>query len=85
MKGRCIKNMCIAIPLKVIEICNEEAIVQYKGVRMKVNILLLEEVFIGDYVLVHAGCAIEKLDKEEGKITQELFNKLFSGEYEGEI
>lgn len=76
--------MCIAIPLEVIQICNEEAIVQYKGVRMKVNILLLEDVFIGDYVLVHAGCAIEKLDKEQGKITQELFNELFSIEYEGE-
>lgn len=77
--------MCIAIPIEVVEICNEEGIVQYKGVRMKVNIVLLEDVVIGDYVLVHAGCAIEKLDKEQGKITQKLFDKLFSSEYEGEI
>lgn len=77
--------MCIAVPLKVIELCDEEAIVQYKGVKMKVNILLLEQVTFGDYVLVHAGCAIEKLDKEEGRKIQELFDQVFAFEDEGEI
>lgn len=77
--------MCIAVPLEVVEMYNEEAMVQYKGVRMKVNIVLLDDVDIGDYLLVHSGCAIEKLDREQGKITQELFNKLFKFEYEGEI
>lgn len=77
--------MCIAVPLKVIELCDEEAIVQYRGVKMKVNILLLEQVTLGDYVLVHAGCAIEKLDKEEGRKTQELFDQVFVFEDEGEI
>ncbi|GAA0086011.1 HypC/HybG/HupF family hydrogenase formation chaperone [Clostridium sp. CTA-7] len=77
--------MCIAVPLEVIEIYNEEAMVHYNGVRMKVNIALLDDVDIGDYLLVHSGCAIEKLDREQGKITQELFDKLFSSEYEGEI
>lgn len=69
--------MCIAVPLEVIELYGEEALVQYNGVKMKVNILLLEDVEVGEYLLVHAGCAIEKLDKLQGKKTQELFNKLF--------
>jgi len=77
--------MCIAVPLEVIEIYDEEALVHYKGVKMKVNILLLENVDLGDYLLVHAGCAIEKLDKEEGKKTQRLFDEIFSSEDEGEI
>ncbi|PRR82059.1 HypC/HybG/HupF family hydrogenase formation chaperone [Clostridium vincentii] len=77
--------MCIAIPLKVIELYDEEALVHYKGVKMKVNILLLEDVTLGDYVLVHAGCAIEKLDREEGEKTQILFDELFYSRDEGEI
>jgi hydrogenase expression/formation protein HypC len=69
--------MCIAFPFEVIKIDNDEALVQYKGVEMMVSISLLEDVVQGDYVLVHAGCAIEKLDKEEGKKTEELFNSVF--------
>lgn len=75
--------MCIAVPLEVIELYDEEALVYYKGVKMKVNIALLEEVKLGDYVLVHVGCAIEKMDKEQGQKTQELFNELFN--FEGEV
>lgn len=70
--------MCIAIPLQVIEIYEEEALVFYKGVKMKVNTLLIENVVLGDYLLVHAGCAIEKLDREQAEITQELFDELFT-------
>jgi len=74
--------MCIAIPLQVIELYDDEALVHYKGVKMKVNILLLENVVLGDYLLVHAGCAIEILDREEAEKTQELFNELFDLEDE---
>jgi len=77
--------MCIAIPLEVIELYDDEALVHYKGVKMKVNILLLEDVALGDYLLVHAGCAIEKLDLEEGKKTQKLFDEILSSEDEGDI
>ena len=77
--------MCIAIPLKVIELYDDEALVYYKGVKMKVNILLLENVALGDYVLVHAGCAIEKLDKKEAEETKKIFDELFASEYEGGI
>ena len=77
--------MCIAIPLEVININDDEALVHYKGVKMNVNISLLENVTIGDFVLVHAGCAIEKMDKDEARKTRALFNKLFISEGIGEI
>jgi hydrogenase expression/formation protein HypC len=74
--------MCIAVPLEVIELYEEEALLLYKGVKMKVNIFLLEEVAVGDYVLVHAGCAIEKLDKKEAEETKLLFEQMLSDEVE---
>lgn len=77
--------MCIAVPFEVIEIDDNEAIVHYKGVKMKVNIALLENVELGDYVLVHAGCAIERMDKVEGEKTKELFSAIFNSECEGEL
>ena len=77
--------MCIAVPFEVIRLYNQEALVHYKGVKMKVNISLLEDVTIGDFVLVHAGCAIEKMDKDEARKTRALFNKLFISEGIGEI
>jgi hydrogenase expression/formation protein HypC len=77
--------MCIAIPLEVIKINDSEALVHYKGVKMNVNISLLENVTIGDFVLVHAGCAIEKMDKEEARKTIILFNQLSISESIGEI
>ncbi|SHJ26821.1 Hydrogenase maturation protein HypC [Clostridium cavendishii DSM 21758] len=76
--------MCIAVPLKVIELHEDEAIVCYKGVSIQVNMSLLEEVKLGDYVLVHAGCAIEKMDKIQGEKTKELFEQIFSIE-DGEL
>lgn len=73
--------MCVAIPAQVIEIIDNEAVVNYGGVKISVNISLISDLEIGDYVLVHAGCAMEKIDSEEAQKTLELF-KLLS-EYEG--
>lgn len=73
--------MCVAIPAKVIEIINNEAIANYGGVKTSVNISLIEDLKIGDYVLIHAGCAMQKIDEDEAQKTLELFKLL--GEYEG--
>ena len=56
--------MCIAIPAKVEEISEETATVNYNGVKLNVNISFIENPEIGDYVLVHAGCAIQKIDED---------------------
>ena len=57
--------MCLAIPSKIIEIDNFVAMVDVYGARREINLMLMpEEVGIGDYVLVHAGFAIQKVEQE---------------------
>jgi hydrogenase expression/formation protein HypC len=68
--------MCIAIPGKVIEIEYPFAVVDFKGTRKKVRIDLLEDVNEGDWVLVHVGFAIQKVDEEEAKKTAELLEEV---------
>ncbi len=65
--------MCLAFPSKIIEINNLLAIVDIYGARKEVSLVLLpEEVTEGDYVLVHAGFAIQKIDFEAAKETMRL-------------
>lgn len=74
--------MCLAIPGKIIEIENdkEHAIVDYgDGTKRKANITLVD-VKIGDYILVHAGFAIEVLNEKEALETLDLFREMLSGE-----
>jgi len=61
--------MCYAVPGKVIEIIGEDATIDYGGVQKDANISLLEEVNVGDYVLVHAGFAIQLVDKEHAELS----------------
>ena len=57
--------MCLAIPSKIIEIDNFRAMVDVFGARREINLMLMpEEVGIGDFVLVHAGFAIQKVEQE---------------------
>jgi len=72
--------VCLAIPGKIVEIDkNEEhGIVDYgDGTKRKVNISLVE-VKVGDYVLVHAGFAIEVLDEKDAQETLDLFREMLS-------
>lgn len=56
--------MCLAVPSKIIEINDTKARVDVDGVVRETSIMLLEDVKIGDYVIVHAGFAISKVDEE---------------------
>jgi hydrogenase assembly chaperone HypC/HupF len=56
--------MCLAIPAKVVSIHNTHAWVETMGVRQKINIQLVTPPKPGEYVLIHAGFAIEKIDSE---------------------
>ena len=56
--------MCLAIPAEVIRINDDHAEVDIMGIRKKINILLVDELAIGDKVMVHAGFAISKMDNE---------------------
>jgi hydrogenase expression/formation protein HypC len=74
--------MCLAIPGKIIEIekNNEHAIVDYgDGTKRKANVTLIDAK-IGDYVLVHAGFAIEILNEKEAQETLALFREILSME-----
>ena len=68
--------MCIAVPAKIEEILEDDAIVNYNGVKVKVNIMFIENPKIGDYVLVHAGCAIKKIDENYSKENLDIFKEL---------
>lgn len=59
--------MCLAVPGKVISIDGEEAVVDFGGVRKKANVTFLDELQVGEFVLIHAGFAIQKVDKEHAE------------------
>jgi hydrogenase expression/formation protein HypC len=68
--------MCIAVPLEVVEVRGDIALARYGNSTREVHLDLLEGVGTGDYVLVHAGFAIEKLNKEEAEKTLALFREI---------
>jgi hydrogenase expression/formation protein HypC len=57
--------MCLAVPVKIVSLEVEQAIVDLGGVQRKVQTALLPEVKVGDFVLVHAGFAIKKWSEED--------------------
>ncbi|MFH1721293.1 MAG: HypC/HybG/HupF family hydrogenase formation chaperone [Candidatus Altiarchaeota archaeon] len=67
--------MCYAIPGKIIKIDGKSAKIDYEGVTKSANIQLIDGAKIGDYVLVHAGFAIEKLDQKSAEETLEIVRK----------
>jgi hydrogenase expression/formation protein HypC len=69
--------MCLAIPAEVIEIeGNDLAVVEAGGAKKRISLSLVDDARVGDYVLVHAGFAIEIVDEQEAKKTMELFEEL---------
>jgi len=77
--------MCLAIPSRVVEIdeTSKTAVVETFGVKRKVSTMLLNEPLkVGDYVLIHVGFAMEKIDPKEAQKTLELFKELFPEELE---
>ncbi len=55
--------MCLAIPSKITQIENNMAVIDVDGVRRECSLLLVEDAQVGEYVIVHAGFAISKLDE----------------------
>ncbi|MHA1792423.1 MAG: HypC/HybG/HupF family hydrogenase formation chaperone [Promethearchaeota archaeon] len=70
--------MCIAVPVKILSIESDgkHAIVDYGGLKQKISIVLLNDLSIGDFVIVHAGAAITKIDPEEARKTLELMEEI---------
>jgi len=72
--------MCLAIPMKVISLEGMSALTEVDGVTRQVRIDLLPEVQPGDYILVHAGLAISRLNTVEAEKTLELLRQLMPDE-----
>ncbi|MDA8121259.1 MAG: HypC/HybG/HupF family hydrogenase formation chaperone [Deltaproteobacteria bacterium] len=68
--------MCLGIPAQVMEIAESVAIVDVGGVRREVSVELIDDVATGDWVIIHAGFAIQKLDPEEAEKTLRLFKEI---------
>jgi len=68
--------MCLGIPGKIVAITGDLAEVDFSGVAREVSLLLCPEVHEGDYVLVHVGFAIQRLDENEALETLELFREM---------
>ena len=69
--------MCLAAPAKVISISDNEAVVDYNGVRTTTRLdALTEPLAPGDYVLIHTGFAIRRLSAEDGEEPLKLFDEL---------
>lgn len=75
--------MCLALPVRIVELReNEMGIVDLGGVRREISLAMLDDVQVGDYVIVHVGYALSKLDTEEAERTLRLFAEL--GEMQAE-
>ncbi len=72
--------MCLAIPMKVVEIDGPVAQVEEAGVRRSARVDLIDDLKLGDYVIVHAGVAIDKLDPAEAQETLKLFEEMLESE-----
>ena len=67
--------MCLAIPSKITKIDNNMATIDIEGVQREASLLLLEDARVGDYVIVHAGFAIQKLDESAAQETIDLLRE----------
>jgi hydrogenase expression/formation protein HypC len=69
--------MCLAIPMEIREINGDEAVAEAGGIRKEVRLDLLDGARVGDFVLIHTGYAIEKLDPAEARETLELIRQVY--------
>ena len=67
--------MCLGVPMQVKTIENEVAMCEIDGVQREASLMMLDDVKIGDYVLIHAGFAIEKIDDDEAQLTLKAFRE----------
>lgn len=72
--------MCIAMPAQIKDIDDYSATIDMMGIESKTNVQLIEDLKVGDYVLVHAGCAIQKIDKCYFEELQKIFQLMLNSE-----
>lgn len=66
--------MCLAVPVRVVELVDgDQAVVDLDGIRKQISLALVDGVQVGDYVIVHVGHALARLDADEAERTLALF------------
>ena len=70
--------MCLAIPSKIVKIEDNVATIDVDGVRREASLLLVENPKVGDYVIVHAGFAINKINEEDALTSLKLIREAAS-------
>ena len=66
--------MCLALPVRVVELVGaDDAVVDLGGIRKQISLALVDDVAVGDYVILHVGYALAKLDADEAEKTLALF------------
>lgn len=71
--------MCLALPARIVErLADDQAWVDLGGVRKQISLALVPEAQLGDYVIVHVGHALGRLDEDEAQATLALFAELAS-------
>lgn len=75
--------MCLSIPAKILSIEGETASASVGGTIIRTNLQLLDEVRVGDYVLIHTGFALQKISEEEALETIRIIEELESDEHSG--
>jgi len=73
--------MCLAIPAKIVKIIHDDIVdVDIGGIQRTISIALVPEAIIGDYVILHAGYALTRLDEKEAKKTLQLFEDMVTND-----
>ena len=70
--------MCLAVPMMVKSIDGDTAVCEIDGVRREASLMMVDDVAVGDFVLIHAGFAIENLDQEDAEQTLALFREVLA-------
>jgi hydrogenase expression/formation protein HypC len=70
--------MCVAIPARIKFIQDQMATIDMEGTQLEVSLLLLEDAKIGDFVIVHAGFAIHKIDEQEAMESLKILRQMAS-------
>jgi|WetSurMetagenome_2_1015567.scaffolds.fasta_scaffold42440_3 hydrogenase expression/formation protein HypC len=68
--------MCLAVPLRLISVNGADAVGEVGGIQREVSIMMTPDVKVGDYVIVHAGFAIQMLDQKEAEENLELLRQI---------
>ena len=73
--------MCLAVPLKIVEINGRETVAESMGMKRKIRVDFIDNPRVGDYVIVHAGFAIERLPEEQALADLETWEELDGAVY----